>query len=143
MTFEKWDNDNWKVTCRDGDEKEYELKAPSTRYIFNEHDFLQLCRNINAVAEHIYDKEVYYIHDDNIFNRETGEQLLGVIEDCMKLNEQDKKIKDLEAKMNEQAFELYAHHIVSFEKAVELSAMNYHDFVEYAYEKGYGAELSL
>ena len=99
MTFEEWDDKHWTVKCRDN--KHYELEAPGCTYVFNKHDFLQLFRNINAVADNLFEKEVYYIHDDGIYNRETGEQLLGVIDDCEKLNEQDTKIKDL-IKENEQ-----------------------------------------
>lgn len=99
MTFEEWDDKHWTVKCRDN--KHYELEAPGCTYVFNKHDFLQLFRNINAVADNLFEKEVYYIHDGDVFNRETGEQLLGVIDDCEKLNEQDTKIKDL-IKENEQ-----------------------------------------
>ena len=73
MTFEEWDDKHWTVKCRDN--KHYELEAPGCTYVFNKHDFLQLFRNINAVADNIFEKEVYYIHDDGIYNRETGEQL--------------------------------------------------------------------
>lgn len=87
LTFKDWDDDHWKVRVRDGydGEKRYDLKAPSVTYTFGEHDFLQLAHNINVIAEHIHDKEFYYIHDGNIFKRNGG-QLLGVIEDCEELN---------------------------------------------------------
>ena len=105
MSFEEWGNDHWKVTKWINGQ--YALHAPGTKYIFNEHDLLQLQQNISAVAEHIYDKEVYYIHDDDVFNRETGEQLFGVIGDCEELNrlyKENKKLKTLikEAYENER-----------------------------------------
>ena len=99
MSFEKWDNDSWKVNVRDLDgEKCYDLKAPGVTYVFNEHDLLQLANNINTVAEHIYDKEFYYIHDGNIFKR-TGGQLLGVIEDCEELNSLYKENQELKKQL--------------------------------------------
>lgn len=87
MVFEDWSNNHWKVNVRDGfdGEKCYDLNTPSVNYSFNEHDFLQLAHNINSIAEHIYDKKYYYIHDGDIFRRDGG-QLLGVIEDCEELN---------------------------------------------------------
>ena len=83
------------------------VKMHHGRYYFNEHDLLQLHHNISAVAEHIFDKEVYYVHDNAVFNRETGEQLSGVIEDCEELNRlynENKKLKTLikEAYENER-----------------------------------------
>lgn len=99
MSFEEWSKDHWKVTkWMNG---QYALQAPGTKYIFNEHDLLQLQQNISAVAEHIYDKEVYYIHDDDVFNRETGEQLFGVIGDCEELNRLYKENKKLKTAIKE------------------------------------------
>lgn len=83
MSFEEWDDNDWKVIRWIGNQ--YALKVPGMKYIFNEHDLLQLAHNINSVVEHIYDKEYYYIHDGDIFRRDGG-QLLGVIEDCEELN---------------------------------------------------------
>lgn len=87
MSFEEWGKDHWKVQVREGHDGKpcYDLKAPSVTYVFKEKDFLQLANNINAIAEHIYDKEFYYIHDGDIFLR-SGGQLLGVIGDCEELN---------------------------------------------------------
>ena len=95
MVFEEWDDEYWKVKCR-VDNGLFELKAPDTIYVFNKHDFLELSKNINAVVDNLFEKDVYYIYDGGIFNRETGEHLLGIIDGCVKLNEQDKKIKQLE-----------------------------------------------
>lgn len=95
MAFEKWGKEHWKVTCEDDN---FVLHAPGTRYVFNEHDFLELHSNIEMIAENLFEKEVYFVHDGNIINRETGEQLIGVIEDCWKINqlhEENKKQSDL------------------------------------------------
>lgn len=105
MSFEEWDNNHWKVTKDINGQ--YALHAPGVKYIFNEHDLLQLHHNISVVAEHIFDKEVYYIHDNAVFNRETGEQFFDVIEDCEELNglyNENKKLKTLikEAYENER-----------------------------------------
>ena len=111
MTFEEWNNEHWKAKYNQKNNT-CELKAPGTTYIFTKHDFLQLAHNINSVAEHIYDKEVYYIHDGDVFNRETGEQLLGVIDDCEKLNEQHKQIKQLEEVIASLQAQLFQEQII-------------------------------
>lgn len=101
MRFEEWDDQDWKVEVRElKDKKEYVLKAPGVNYIFTKNDFLQLTHNINAIAEHIYDKEFYYIHDNDIFLR-TGGQLLGVIGDCEELNRLHKENQKLIQRINE------------------------------------------
>ena len=46
-------------------------------------------------------------------------------------------------KMNNDAFELYRGGVVSFGRAVELSDMSYHEFMDYCSDKGFGPELSL
>lgn len=83
MVFEEWDNRKWKVTCKDDDT--YVLHAPSVSYVFNRHDFIELQQRINRVD--LFEKRVWFVHDDTIINRRTGEQLVGVMEDCEKLNE--------------------------------------------------------
>lgn len=99
MSFEEWNNNHWKVTK--GMNGQYALHTPGAQYIFNEHDLLQLYHNISAAAEHIFDKEVYYIHDNDVFNRETGQQLAGVIEDCEELNRLYNENKKLETLIKE------------------------------------------
>ena len=73
MTFEEWDDKHWTVKCRDN--KHYELEAPGCTYVFNKHDFLQLFRNINAVADNIFeivatveDKVVGYLMLTKVWN---------------------------------------------------------------------------
>lgn len=81
--------------------------------------------------------------DDEEFQQYCLENSMSGKEVVNKLNEQDSRIKELEEKMNNDAFELYRHHVVSFGKAVELSAMSYREFIVYADKRGYGCELSL
>lgn len=101
MSFEEWGKDHWKVRVREvNDEKRYDLKAPRVTYVFNEKDFLQLAHNIDAIAEHIYDKEFYYIHDGDIFLR-SGGQLFGVIGDCEELNRLYKENQQLKQSYKE------------------------------------------
>ena len=45
----------------------------------------------------MFEKEDWFVHDGNIINRVTGEQLIGVIEDCWKLNELTEEIKELQS----------------------------------------------
>ena len=93
MTFEHWDDETWKVTVRD--DEHIELTTPGTVCIFNKHDFLQLQQNINLID--LFEKEEWYVHDDNIVNRVTGEQLIGVAEYCGKLNELTEEINELQS----------------------------------------------
>lgn len=53
MTFEKWDNETWKVTVRD--EEHIELTIPGSVCVFNKHDFLELQHNINMID--LFEKE--------------------------------------------------------------------------------------
>lgn len=85
MSF--WGKDDWKVTVED--EKHIVLHGPGVDYIFDKHDFLQLQKNVNAID--LFEKEEWVIHDDTIISRSTGEQLIGVIDDCAKLNELHKE----------------------------------------------------
>lgn len=55
----------------------------------------------------------------------------------------NKRIKELETKLNESAFELLNNEIISMGKAVEISEMSYHDFIVYRAEKGNPMELQL
>lgn len=84
MGFDEWGDEDFKVELYT--ENQYILKTKGTRFVFNTHDFMELYNRISGVAEHIFDKEVYYIHDGNIHNRETGQQFLGVVDDCEELN---------------------------------------------------------
>lgn len=93
MTFEKWDNETWKVTVRD--EEHIELTIPGMVCVFNKHDFLELQHNINMID--LFEKEDWFVHDGNIINRVTGEQLIGVTEDCWKLNELTEEINELQS----------------------------------------------
>ena len=62
---------------------------------------------------------------------------------CDLLNEQDKRIKELETKLNQTALEFLNHAIISMGKAVEISEMSYHDFIKYRAEHGNPMELQL
>ena len=93
MTFERWNDETWKVTVRDEDH--IELTVPGSVCIFNKHDFLELQHNINIID--LFEKEDWFVHDGNIINRVTGEQLIGVTEDCWKLNELTEEIKELQS----------------------------------------------
>lgn len=88
MLFKEWDDEKWKVLVRKGfnGSKSYHLKGPSTTFVFNEYDFLQLYRNIRGVAENIHEKEPYFIQDGTIINREIGTQLISIVDDCDELN---------------------------------------------------------
>lgn len=99
MLFEEWDDEKWKVLVRKGfgGSKSYHLKGPSTTFVFNEHDFLQLHRNISSIAENIHEKEPYFIHDGTIINREIGTQLLGIVDDCEELNRLYKENNELKS----------------------------------------------
>lgn len=131
--MEEWNENHWKVHVREGfdGKKRYDLKAPSVTYVFGEHDFLQLTRNINAVAEHIHDKEYYYIHDGDIFRRDGG-QLLGVIEDCEELNRLYKENIDLK-RFKEVVFDLLDKKVVEFEEYLgySLNSTNYQDISDF------------
>ncbi|MBQ6220141.1 MAG: hypothetical protein IJH63_10385 [Methanobrevibacter sp.] len=94
MVFEEWNNDTWKVQCINKDE--YTLKTPSSTCVFNKHDFIELYRNLGYVAESCFDGDEWYIHDSFIVNRRTGEQLIGIVDECFKFNELTEKIKELE-----------------------------------------------
>ena len=93
MTFKYWDDKHWKATVRDEDH--IELNVPGNTYVFNKHDFLELAHNINMIAENLFEKEEWFVHDSNIINRRTGEQLIGVNDDCLKLNELTEEINEL------------------------------------------------
>lgn len=101
MLFEDWDDEKWKVLVKKGfkGNKSYHLKGPSTTFVFNEHDFLQLHRNISSIAENIHEKEPYFIHDGTIINREIGTQLLSVVDDCEELNRLYKENKALKEEL--------------------------------------------
>ena len=90
MSFDEWNDDNWKVTRR-GDL--FVLNAPNVQYIFNEHDFIQLVGRINKV--NIFEKDTWFVHDGTINNIETGEQLIGTFDYCYQLNELEHKNKEL------------------------------------------------
>ena len=97
MGFEDWNEEHWKVTQYEGyNGVRFELHAPSVNYVFNKQDFLEFVRRINTVAENIYEKETWFVHDGTIINRETGEQLIGVMDDCYKINELTEKIQEIE-----------------------------------------------
>ena len=93
MTFEHWNNKTWKATVRD--DEHIELTTPAGVCVFNKHDFLEFQHNINLID--LFEKEDWFVHDGNIINRVTGEQLIGVIEDCWKLNELTEEIKELQS----------------------------------------------
>lgn len=96
MGFEDWDDKHWKVTQYEGYNGDmFELHAPSVNYVFTKKDFLEFVHRINTVAENIYCKDTWFVHDDTIINRETGEQLIGAVEDCYKINELTNKIEEL------------------------------------------------
>ena len=48
MSFEDWDDKDWTVKITG---ENIELNAPDARYLFNEHDFLELSKRISAIAE--------------------------------------------------------------------------------------------
>lgn len=50
------------------------------------------------------------------------------------IKEQDKRIIELEDKLNQTALEFLNHEIISMRKAVEISEMNYSDFIPYCAE---------
>lgn len=53
------------------------------------------------------------IRDGNIINRSTGEQLIGVTEDCWKLNELTKQIEQLKDELDSANNEIeYCHMII-------------------------------
>ena len=96
--MKEWNDNDWKVQVH---KDKYYLRAPNTTFVFNRPDFLELYRNISAVAEEIYTKDTYYIHDDQIYNRETGEQLIGIIGDCEEMNRLHTENQKLQEKIKE------------------------------------------
>lgn len=98
----EWGKTHWKVEVREkyDNTNQYLLEAPTTTYVFTEKDFLELASNINAVAEHIFDDEYYYVRGRSVFKKD-GEQLDGVIGDCTELNRLYNEIKQLKEE-NEQ-----------------------------------------
>ena len=108
MSFEEWSKDHWKVTKLINGQ--YALHAPGTKYIFNEHDFLQLYRNIRGVAENIHEKEPYFIHDGTIINREIGTRLLSIVDDCDELNRLYKENKVFRKQLGKSVYELSRNH---------------------------------
>ena len=81
--------------------------------------------------------------DHKIIGDTNNASFLSLDDVVTRLNEQDEELRKLKKKMNKQAFELYKYHVVSFGKAVELSTMNYHEFLKYADENGCPMELQL
>lgn len=98
MSFEEWDNDTWKIQAHND---RYYLKAPGVQYGFTRHDFLELHHRINIIAETISTKDTYYIHDNQVHNRETGEQYIGTIGDCEEMNRLHKENLKLKEKIKE------------------------------------------
>jgi len=99
-----WSKDDWKVTVED--EKYIVLHGPGVDYMFDKHDFLQFQINVNAID--LFEKEEWFIHDDTIISRSTGEQLIGVIDDCAKLNElhdENQKLQEENQKLRELLFD--------------------------------------
>ena len=64
-------------------------------------------RNLGHVAESCFDGDEWYIHDSFIVNRRTGEQLIGIVDECFKFNELTEKIKELESYKKEVIDRLY------------------------------------
>ena len=122
MGFEEWDDEDWKVT--EWMNNQFALKAPGTRYIFNKHDLLQLYHNISLIAENIFEKEEWFVHDGTIINRETGEQLIGVTEDCYKLNELSEENKQLK-QFKKEVFDVIDKNIKEDEHFYKMSYEDY------------------
>lgn len=96
--MKEWNDKYWKIQVYNDT---YHLRTPNTTFIFNREDFLELYRNISAVAEEIYTKDTYYIHDNQVYNRETGEQFIGAIDDCEEMNRLHTENLKLQAKITE------------------------------------------
>ena len=87
------------------------------------------------------------IFDGFIKDTLTNENIVEPIKLIHLLNEQDEKIKELQKeneqlknKLNVTALEL-VDEAISMGKAVEISEMNYHEFLEYRKKKGKPMEL--
>lgn len=129
MLFEEWDDEKWKVLVKKGfkGNKSYHLKGPSTTFVFNEHDFLQLHRNISSIAENIHEKEPYFIHDGTIINREIGTQLIDVVDDCEELNRLYKENKVFRKQLGNMSMNyqgIIVHRDVFEEVLHELNSLN-------------------
>ena len=99
-----WSKDDWKVTVED--EKYIVLHGPGVDYMFDKHDFLQLQKNINAID--LTEKDEWVIRDYTIISRSTGEILIGLIDDCAKLNElhdENQKLQEENQKLRELLFD--------------------------------------
>ena len=90
MGFDEWNDKHWTITYENG---LYVLNAPGMKYLFTEHDFMDLQKKINNI--NIFnDNKIWFSKEDKLINRETGEELTNKKEVCYKLNEYEEELKN-------------------------------------------------